>query len=235
MDNVSIILYPSVRALMYLNVLETLELKPRSIILMGGEQAIDNVLLNPYLKNHSNYINVKKDKKYFEYHLGMTFDIIETLDINHNEIFEKLSSSDSSYVIFSGGGILQKRFFELKKKIIHTHPGKLPDTRGSTCFYYDILKTNKTWATSFIMEESLDEGDLLAIEEFETPKISDYEKYFFDLIWDPWIRAQTLRKALVNFKRNQILNGVPQNKNIGTMYYVIHPILKNLAIRKKIF
>ena len=60
----------------------------------------------------------------------------------------------------------------------------------------------------------------------------NFEKRFIDYYYDPLVRAITMTQAINNLdfsKKNFIKNSIPQ----ASMYYVIHPVLKHLAILKK--
>ena len=56
------------------------------------------------------------------------------------------------YYIYSGypGVIIRDEEILKKKKIVHFHPGKLPDFKGSTTIYYSVLKERKYFVAHYI-------------------------------------------------------------------------------------
>lgn len=145
-------------------------------------------------------------------------------DINSSELIDYIKKTELDYVIFTGGGILKSEILNLKTKFIHLHPGITPNYRGSTCFYYSILNENNCGVTSFIMNEGLDTGDILYQRVFQKPN-----HLFVDDVFDSYIRSETL----IDLLNKDILlrqNFEKQNLSIGTTYYIIHPVLKHIAI-----
>jgi methionyl-tRNA formyltransferase len=145
-------------------------------------------------------------------------------EINHPELIKYLINLDSKYFIFSGGGILKTEILNIGKKFLHLHPGIVPYFRGSTCFYYSILKNNDCGVTAFIMDESLDTGNIVLQKTFSKPNHK-----FIDEIYDAHIRSETLIDVL----KNNLLekeNFQKQDNSIGETYFIIHPVLKHIAI-----
>ena len=145
------------------------------------------------------------------------------VDINHLELIEFIKNSEIDFFIFTGGGILKKKILNCKSKFIHFHPGIVPEYRGSTCFYYSILNENNCGVTSFIMDENLDTGDIIHQKVFEKPSHE-----YLDDIYDAHIRSETMldlfnKKLLYNKKFKK------QNEK-GNTYFIIHPVLKHIAI-----
>jgi len=146
------------------------------------------------------------------------------LEINHPELIKYLKNLDSKYLIFSGGGILKNEILNIGKKFLHLHPGIVPHFRGSTCFYYSILKNNDCGVTAFIMDENLDTGNIVLQKTFSKPNHK-----FIDEIYDTHIRSETLIDVL----KNNLLekkNFQKQDNSIGETYFIIHPVLKHIAI-----
>lgn len=143
-------------------------------------------------------------------------------ELNSDAVKKVLKNCKEKYFIFTGGGILDKEMCKLKR-FIHVHPGIIPDYRGSTCFYYSYLEEDYCGATAFIMNEKIDKGDIIASQKFENPKTIDMDNQY-----DPWMRSQLLIDVIKNEK---FLETTPQVKG-GRNYYVIHPVLKHLALLK---
>lgn len=146
------------------------------------------------------------------------------LDINHLSLIEFLKENFCDYYIFTGGGILKKNILSLPIKFIHLHPGIVPFYRGSTCFYYSIINEQKAGVTAFIMDKNLDTGQIIYQKKFDKPN-----HQFVDEVYDPYIRSETLIDVL----QNQILvkkNFKDQDFKNGETYFIIHPVLKHIAI-----
>ena len=110
----------------------------------------------------------------------------------------------------------------LSTKFVHFHPGIVPNYRGSTCFYYSILNDDECGVTAFIMKEGLDVGDVICKKSFKKPN-----HIYVDSVYDPHIRSETLVEVL---KKNLLSNDFEKQESEGETYYIIHPILKHIAI-----
>ena len=74
------------------------------------------------------------------------------------------------------------------------------------------------------MDKTLDTGDVVFQKDFPKP-----DNIYVDDIFDAHIRSETLIEVL----KNQILeNGkfTKQNPEEGETYFIIHPVLKHIAI-----
>ena len=104
------------------------------------------------------------------------------------------------------------------------HPGLTRKYRGSTCFYYSILNEGSAGVTAFIMDKGLDTGDIIYEKIFEKP-----QHRFLDEIYDPHIRSE----ALLDIMLQNLLNKQDFKKQDiceGETYFIIHPVLKHIAI-----
>lgn len=145
------------------------------------------------------------------------------VDINHPLLIEHLKKSEVDFFVFSGGGILQSDVLEAGPKFIHLHPGIVPEYRGSTCFYYSIINEDRCGVTAFIMNEGLDTGPIVHQRIFPKP-----DHVFVDEIYDPHIRSETLLDVLKdNMLEAKIITQAAQD---GNTYFIIHPVLKHVAI-----
>ena len=145
------------------------------------------------------------------------------VDINHPTLIEYLKKSNIDFCIFTGGGILKEDVLKSGPKFIHLHPGIVPEYRGSTCFYYSMLNENKCGVTAFIMNEGLDTGPIIHQRMFSKPN-----HIFADEVYDPHIRSETLLDVL---KNNMIKDKIiSQKTQEGNTYFIIHPILKHIAM-----
>jgi len=160
--------------------------------------------------------------------------VLNTADVNAPETVQALQKSAPEYVVASvpGGTILRKEILNSGKRFIHVHPGLLPMVRGSTAIYYSLLLEGKLGATVILMEEKIDEGPVLHAKTFEAgPKDED-----LDYVTDPGMRTAALIEYFEKLRDHQIdLKTLPKpsvQKSQGHTFYIIHPVLKHLALRK---
>ncbi len=161
---------------------------------------------------------------------GVLYEIVENKDINSKEMLEKLCGVEQKYVIYSGygGAILRKPLFQIGKKFIHVHAGILPYYRGSTTAYYSILNEGYMGATAIFMNEQIDEGEILCSETFKP--IPDVD---IDYIFEPYTRAMVLVKCLKEYvDRGYVFEVTRQMPEEAETYFIIHPVLKHLALEK---
>lgn len=156
---------------------------------------------------------------------------VDVADINAKKIVDVLDKRKESLVIFSGppAAMVKAPLFNTKKQFLHIHPGKLPDFKGSTTIYYTLLQGQKITATALLLNEHIDSGAIVDQMEFALPD----DKSEIDFIFDPYIRAQLLVKVLKKYKSVGKLSAREQPKNVNKCYYVIHPVLKHIAILSK--
>jgi len=156
---------------------------------------------------------------------NVLFRSVEAAECNDPLVIAAVQASPVQYLVYSGGGILRREILRLGKRFIHVHPGIVPRYRGSTCFYYSILAERMCGATAFFMEEGIDTGNVIAQREYRPPEFSD-----LDNIFDPWMRADLLTRVLCGYAETGQFPELPQSHEGSETYYVIHPVLKHLAI-----
>ena len=149
---------------------------------------------------------------------NLDFKEFSFVDINNPILIRYLQSLDTEFFIFTGGGILKHDILSSGVKFIHLHPGIAPSYRGS------ILNENYAGVTAYIMNKNLDTGDIIYQKKFQKPN----HKYL-DNIFDPYIRSETLIELLEN-KSTPFTESIKQNPFDGETYYIIHPVLKHIAI-----
>jgi len=154
----------------------------------------------------------------------LEFKELPFVDINNKHLINYLKEKNLDYAIFSGGGILKKEILTINTKFLHFHPGNVPEYKGSTCFYYSILDKNECGVSVIIMAEGLDTGDIVHQKIFHIP-----EHNFIDEVYDPHIRSETMIELFKNniLEKNKFKK---QNPVEGNTYYIIHPVLKHIAI-----
>lgn len=163
---------------------------------------------------------------FFKKH-NIKYSFITASNPNDMSVVKKLKRLKEPYVIYSGPGgvILRKPLFDTHKKFLHVHPGRLPDYRGSTTIYYQILAQDGCSASALFLNERIDKGPVLAVKEYPLPG----RKEDMDYIYDPKIRADLLVKVIKGYLKFNKFSEKKQNKAKGDTYYIMHPVLRHIA------
>lgn len=159
---------------------------------------------------------------------SIPYEKIQAENINNSEIIKKISSRPENIFIYSGPGgtILKEEILNCGKKFLHVHPGRLPDFRGSTTIYYHILSENNCWVSAFLLEKNIDTGPLIKSKSYPLPD----KDINIDYIYDPYIRSQLLIEVLEDYAATGKIHTSKQSPNKGDTFFIIHPVLKHIAI-----
>ncbi len=153
------------------------------------------------------------------------YKIVNAKDFNDTKVIDALKKLEPEYFIFSGTGILKKEILNTKR-LIHAHPGWLPEFRGSTTFLFSLLAEGNCSATCFVMNEGIDTGDVIIMKKFNPPsKNTDLSR-----IYDPYIRSIVIIDTVKQLKEKNELKGYKQDPESGETYFTIHPVLRTLAV-----
>lgn len=160
----------------------------------------------------------------------ISYDFLPVRDVNSAIVAEVLRATYEPYVIYSGYGgyILKPHLFQLGKRFLHVHAGLLPHYRGSTTAYYSILKEGFIGASAIFLEEKLDAGCILYAEQFPLPPAN----VDIDYIYEPYVRSQVLVQVLKQYAERGSFAAHAQPQAKAETYYIIHPVLKHLAMLK---
>ncbi len=158
---------------------------------------------------------------------GIPHQLFTSADINANDICAALSALPSGIVIFApaAGLLARAQLFETGHKLLHVHPGRLPEFRGSTPMYYSLIAERKLSASAIFLALEIDVGPIVAQRDFSLPE----DLRNIDAVYDPYIRAVLLCQVLKDYRAGLDLRPQPQAAG-GTTYHVIHPVLKHLAL-----
>lgn len=229
------LLFFGMRGLMYLDAFVRAGTLPGIVIIQNDNiTGIYKKQPDRFWRRYKKYFDIDKTPGHYLSKFQIEHTFLKNGSVNSHEFKAAISERPETFFIFSGGGILKKDIFGTGKRFIHIHPGILPEYKGSTCYYYSILKEGKCGASAFFMNEKLDAGDIIDKKVFDVPSVNKNDWIFFDMIFDPWIRARLLLKILNRYKKEQAFDSYPQDMKKGEMYSVIHPVLKNISISRKI-
>lgn len=220
---IGIILTPDVRSTAYIQKIIKNKIPMDSIILMNDNRhsAFSEQTIAQSLKSG---FDISKSVKSVLDKNNLLYKEFPFVDINHPLLYNFLKESDVDFFIFTGGGILKDQILSINSKFIHLHPGLVPEYKGSTCFYYSIIDNDRSGVTAFIMNSGLDTGDIILQKIFPKPN-----HQYLDEIYDANIRSEVLIEIL----QNNLLDKIElrkQNPLDGTTYFIIHPVLKHIAI-----
>ncbi|NQZ53515.1 MAG: methionyl-tRNA formyltransferase [Piscirickettsiaceae bacterium] len=153
---------------------------------------------------------------------------IDNDDIGGKELNKLLNELAPKLTIFSGfgGQIVPTQTLNSSGQLLHIHSGWLPDYRGSTTIYYSLLNENRCAASALLLTENIDDGPILARKHYQAPtKTTD-----IDYLYDCSIRADLLVSVLTDYVMTMALPKKIDKDSEGEMYFVVHPLLKHLAI-----
>ncbi|WP_017906241.1 formyltransferase family protein [Pseudomonas asplenii] len=133
-------------------------------------------------------------------------------------------------LVYSGyGGQLVPAALLKCYPVLHIHSGWLPDYRGSTTIYYQILEQRQCAASALLLDESIDTGPVLARKVYPLPPAG----LDVDYVYDNTIRADLLVQVLSGWRRDPAsLKPLTQEQSQAQTppYFIIHPLLKHLAL-----
>lgn len=157
---------------------------------------LESTKLNNEIYDH--LINLK--------HLSFYSKNIEEIFFNNisdlNNLFKKEKKQN---FLFTSGGILSAECFNNNtNKIIHIHPGYLPDVKGADGLLWSMKHKNKAGVSAFYMNEKVDNGKIIYRENFILPKfdkklLSLHNNDIYRIIYayiDPLVRAFCLKKLI---------------------------------------
>lgn len=228
MKKIGIILTPDSRSKAYLQKIITNNIILDEIIFLNDSHK-SKIFSSDEIKQSKKYnFDISKSVKDILHENKLKYKEFSFVDINHPELIKYLENCSIDFFIFTGGGILKKEILNLDPKFVHLHPGIVPEYKGSTCFYYSMIDEGKCGVSAFIMDEGIDTGSIIYQKEFSVP---NHE--FIDEVYDSHIRSETLLDVL---NKNLLESGdhITQDPSKGETYYIIHPVLKHIAILSNI-
>lgn len=224
LTQISLLLSDNGRARAYVSCLLQASLVPASAIIVE----YPNLIAAPAQFHDTDLFNNHQPVQQQLIDAGIDIEVVQAQGINDPQVIHAIGRVIQEVVIFaaSAGSLLRKPFFELGKTFIHVHPGRLPDYRGSTPMYYSLLRENHLTMTAFIMAEQLDAGAILMERRFPAPT----KRTDIDVVYDPYLRACVMVEVMQYWATHQRLPEARKPQGDGQTYYVIHPVLKHIAL-----
>ena len=160
---------------------------------------------------------------------GIRVRTTKAADVNSDEVLQALVETNAHLVIYSGigGQIVEKRILEAGPRFLHMHAGWLPEYRGSTTVYYSLLNGDSPSVSAIFLDVSIDTGPILKRQNYPTPP----SWMDVDLVYDAAIRADLLCQVMeLHKEQGELVPKAAQDPSIGRAYFVIHPVLKHIAL-----
>ncbi len=158
---------------------------------------------------------------------GWAVEFLPETNINDPKNIAALREHDLDVLIYSGlpKVLLKPDLLALRTRFLHVHGGYLPVYSGATGFYFGLLVEGKLGNTAFWMDQGIDTGAVLDRAWYPADLDPD-----IDRILDPVTRADLLVRVLRQCV-TQGAFGTAENLTTSEHFYVIHPVLKHLALR----
>lgn len=158
---------------------------------------------------------------------GWTVVDLPDANVNSAATIARLGAMDADVLLYSGFSkvLVSKQLIATGKRFLHVHGGYLPDFRGATGHYFGLLEQGGLGVTAIWLNAEVDAGAILARQWYRpTPGVD------VDYIQDPVARAYLLGEVL-NARLRDGAYPETDEPEVGTLHYVIHPVLKSLALR----
>lgn len=149
-------------------------------------------------------------------------------DINNPQVVEAIDLGAPQVLVYSGygGALLRAPVLQTGRSFLHVHGGYLPDFKGSTTNYYSLLADNSFGASAILLTADIDGGPIIQRHRLPPPPVREQ----IDHVFDSAARAQVLVSVLKDWQRTGTWHFESVDNKGGNTYYVIHPVLKHLAI-----
>jgi len=159
---------------------------------------------------------------------GWNWTASDAENVNAAEIRSLIAGHDPDVVVYAGygGQIVGVPLLTAIPSFLHMHCGRLPEYRGSTTIYYSWLRENACGVSAILMNAKIDEGPVLVREDFPPPPPdADVDQFY-----DNTLRAHVLLTCMDAIAESGSLPPRQTQQGQEETYYVIHPVLKHIAL-----
>lgn len=220
---------PTARSQAYIQSMAVNGFFPKHVVIMGREECkSNNDSTPPNFWNEIQLPNLNESISFTCEKFNIPYITCQSKSTNSEEVNSCLRKLNPDFVIYSGAGgeIVSKQTLAIAS-FLHMHSGWLPDYRGSTTVYYSLLNHENPGVTALFLDANIDTGPIIAQKKYPLPPHS----MDIDYIYDPAIRADLLIKVLSYYVQNEKFEHQKKQSNqTANNFYVIHPVLKHLAI-----
>lgn len=159
---------------------------------------------------------------------GWNIHVCNAHDLHAPELLEVFRRVAPKLTVYSGygGQLVPGKLIEAAGKMLHVHTGWLPEYRGSTTIYYSLLNENRCAASAILLDATIDTGPVVARKHYDAPRPGTD----IDYLYDTALRADLLVDVLKKYSTTGTIGEVEEQGGEELPYYVIHPLLKHIAI-----
>jgi len=233
LEGILLLLSDTPRSIQYVNALIKNELKLGAVLIYG----VANEGEYKHKETHVIHEPIKRNRKSiadYTLEIASITDNVKTIsqnDVNKIDLNRIFQGYKFELVVYSGygGQILSEDLLEKLPPVLHMHAGSLPEYRGSTTVYYEMLEKKHCAVTAIILKPEIDTGDIIDAKVYPLPT----SRIDIDFCFEPYCRASLLCDVLRRIESSgvsSILACAKPNQAKYQPYYVIHPILKNICI-----
>jgi len=154
--------------------------------------------------------------------------VVEEVNVNSQVVVSAIAALNADLIIYSGygGQLVGSDMLNLNVPLLHMHAGWLPDYRGSTTIYYSLLNDHSCGVSAIFLDEKIDSGAIVARKKYPAPSLG----IDIDYVYDNAIRADLLVDVVSQYRLDGEVSTLEQEGSDGEVYYVIHPVLKHIAM-----
>lgn len=232
LPHITLLLARTARSSVYVQALGSAGLRPAEVVVYGTDtdaQPVPETALgvgNPILGNAWPDARISLEQALLNN--GWAWHSVDSPDIASLPLHATLENQKPiAGIVFSGypGQLVPQSILDLAP-VLHVHGGWLPDYRGSTTVYYSLLMGEPPGASLMRLDAGLDTGQLLERVQYPPPPPG----CDVDYVYDNTLRAAVLIKALSRYVDTLVLPTGEKQPEEGTTFYIIHPVLKTLAL-----
>lgn len=231
-DEVGIVLAPTMRSRAYMQMLEARGLRlSRAFLIPGADRPWDGAAtVEVPLPDRATPFFLKPAERARDTaeRLRLPAETLPSADINHAANVAALVGSGLKVLIYSGLPkiLLRQPILGAGMRFLHVHGGYVPYYRGATAFYFGLLETGRLGQSAIWLNEGIDTGPVIMRRWYDAA--ADLS---IDQVLDPVTRADLLATVLSHFESTGEFPAENDPAD-GEGHFVIHPVLKHLAIRR---
>lgn len=159
--------------------------------------------------------------------LGWRYLCCDEIELSSEPLYSILNIQKMDLLVYSGyGGQIVPASILSLTKVLHIHSGLLPDYRGSTTLYYQVLDRQQCAASAIFLDENIDTGPILLRKMYPLPP----KNIDVDYLYDSAIRADLLVDYMRGWMTGDKEYSSESQVEVHQPYYVIHPLLKHIAL-----
>jgi folate-dependent phosphoribosylglycinamide formyltransferase PurN len=191
----------------------------------------------------TNFLNIKVDffKRINLKRYTKDIDYLYIKSYKDEKFLSYIKKEETKTFLYASSGIVPKEFLELDNiKVLHIHPGIVPDIKGSDGFFWSIALRKKLGYSCFYMDCGIDTGDIIVTKEYDIPKIKFSCRYNSDILYkallnycDTLYRAELLILVFDKYSDDlSSIDTIKQDSDDGNTYFTMHNKLISQIIKK---